>query len=160
MVIKWVKEKRAHHRQELLLIEEHISLLFSDSLLGYFSNEGKRTLLRLETVKNNIFRIEQESWRLKIRAIWVKQGYCNSKLFQKFASHHRNQNSIWDLKDAYGKSICESQTELKTKSVQHFGHIFNDTSTLEIGEQLEVIIHFLRFFLLKKRGFKWVERLH
>ena len=94
MVIKWVKEKRAHHRQEFLLIEEHISLLFSDSLLGYFSNEGKRTLLRLETVKNNIFRIEQESWRLKIRDIWVKQGDCNSKLFQKFASHRRNQNSI------------------------------------------------------------------
>ena len=65
MVIKWVKEKRAHHRQELLLIEEHISLLFSDSLLGYFSNEGKRTLLRLDTVKNNILELSRNHGGLK-----------------------------------------------------------------------------------------------
>lgn len=76
-------------------------------------------------------RIEHESWRLKGRALWVKQGDCNSRFFQKFTNHRKNQNSIWGVKDAAGLRIC-SQDDLEKESVCHFEHIFKDLGTWEI----------------------------
>jgi len=63
--------------------------------------------------------VEEEMWRQKSRAIWLQQGDQNTIFFHQHASHRRNKNAIWEIKDGNGISHS-GQEDLETEFVRHF----------------------------------------
>jgi hypothetical protein len=55
-----------------------------------------------ESKKELILSIEESTWRLRSRAIWLNNGDKNTKFFHKYATQRRSQNTIWDIKDDVG----------------------------------------------------------
>jgi hypothetical protein len=41
---------------------------------------------------------EEEQWCLKKRALWIKVGDNNTKLFHQFLKFRKNVNTIWEVK--------------------------------------------------------------
>jgi hypothetical protein len=56
----------------------------------------------LEVEPDKILQAEEEKWRLRSRALWLKSGDKNTKFFHKFASFRRNKNHIWEIRDEIG----------------------------------------------------------
>jgi len=60
-------------------------------------------LNELERKKQYLLKHEEVSWRLKSRAIWLKEGDKNTKFFHNYANARRERNSIWKISD--GQSL-------------------------------------------------------
>jgi hypothetical protein len=54
---------------------------------------------QLEVDCNKLLLEEEERWRQKSRAIWIKSGDRNTKFFHNYASYRRNKNFLWEIKD-------------------------------------------------------------
>jgi hypothetical protein len=90
--------------------------------------------------------IEEETWRLKIHVIWLEEGDNNTKLFHKFVEHRKVLNTIWELEGPDGKKL-KSFRDIVEGGEDHFKSIFKEREVSDIGEQMEVIRLFPRFFL-------------
>lgn len=62
---------------------------------------------------------KEEEWRLKSRAIWLKSGDENTKLFQAYAWGRKVANTIWDMMDEAGEKVS-SFKGLEKLGVDHF----------------------------------------
>lgn len=49
-------------------------------------------------------KVEEVSWNLKSRALWLEKGDINTKYIHRYANHRRMINSIWDLESTPG--VC------------------------------------------------------
>jgi hypothetical protein len=58
-----------------------------------------QALSTLEADRKKLLLAEEEMWRQKSRAIWIKSGDKNTKFFHHFASYRRNKKHIWEVKD-------------------------------------------------------------
>jgi hypothetical protein len=56
----------------------------------------------MEEWRNRLIKENEEMWRLKSRAIWMKSGDENKKNFQAYAKGRKCSNTIWHLKDQDG----------------------------------------------------------
>jgi hypothetical protein len=72
----------------------------------------------LEDRRIHILSIEEKSWRLKSRVLWLSGGHKNTNFFHKYASFRRSINSIWDLFDDEGNKVF-GQKELEKVAVKH-----------------------------------------
>jgi hypothetical protein len=54
---------------------------------------------RLEVRCRLLLAEQEETWRQKNKAIWLENGYENTKKFQAYAKGRRDYNTIWSLKD-------------------------------------------------------------
>eukprot|EP00253_Pinus_taeda_P017475 PITA_17475 len=59
----------------------------------------------LERSKHNLLAIEEATWRLKSKAIWLKEGDKNAKFFHRYTNKRRETNSIWEIKDEEGNLL-------------------------------------------------------
>ena len=100
------KAQKRDHAKELAQIEEQIMNIYSQYPSSIFSKVTKNHLIEMEARKVCLLRVQAETWRLKIHAIRINHGDCNSKKFHKFSCQRKNLNSIWELKDSEGKNIC------------------------------------------------------
>ena len=57
-------------------------------------------MISLESSRNNILKEREEVWRLKSRAIWMECGDDNKKKIQALSKGIKQQNTIWELRDA------------------------------------------------------------
>jgi hypothetical protein len=80
-------------------------------------------LKSLETERNQLLLIDEEHWRKKSRAIWLKCGDRNTKYFHKFASAKRNQKHIWEIWDDLGQEH-RGQEALKAEANRYFKNYF------------------------------------
>ena len=71
IVIHWERENNTKLAQELTTVEENINSIFTSSKDGFFSKEEKDLLGKLKHIKDNILKIEVETWCLKNRSIWL-----------------------------------------------------------------------------------------
>lgn len=55
--------------------------------------------------KQKILSIEEATWQLKSRAIWLQEGDKNTKFFHIFTNKRREANSIWEIKNEEGISL-------------------------------------------------------
>lgn len=68
------------------------------------SVEEKAHLIDLENKRAKILKEQEETWRLKSRAIWLKVGGDNTKYLQKFSKGRKASNTIWHLPTSNGGS--------------------------------------------------------
>jgi hypothetical protein len=71
-VIQWQKEKALKLRTELDIVVNQIQNLFLSYPSQIFPENIKNLLFKLEKRKAEILQIEEQSWRLKSKAIWIK----------------------------------------------------------------------------------------
>lgn len=62
---------------------------------------------------------EEASWRLKSRAIWLREGDRNSKFFHNFANARRRKNSIWKIEEGNG-GFYFSQHDISIEATRFF----------------------------------------
>eukprot|EP00253_Pinus_taeda_P012560 PITA_12560 len=81
-----------HHskadNQTLISVEANLAGLNDENSKGYISPEDKAHLIDLENKRAKILKDQEETWRLKSRAIWLKACDEKSKYFQNFAKGH------------------------------------------------------------------------
>lgn len=65
----------------------------------------------LEKERHKILAIYETSWRLKRRALWLKEGDRNKKFYHRFANNKREINSIWEIKAQRGV-LLHSEEEI------------------------------------------------
>lgn len=101
VVKEWKFKKRKMNRTTLWEIQKELDSI-SGVLAAHLLTFKMRCRIK-ERQKKKLKILEQEEafWRLKSRAIWVKEGDKNTKFFHKFASSRREKNSIWKI--SYGK---------------------------------------------------------
>eukprot|EP00253_Pinus_taeda_P014556 PITA_14556 len=81
---------------------------------------GKRNYIRsLEKRKQQLLSKEEALWRLKSRALWLKEGDRNTKFFHNFANAKRRRNAIWKIEDGKG-GFFYSQEQISNEAVRVF----------------------------------------
>jgi hypothetical protein len=98
----------------------------------------------LESECNQLLLIDEEHWRQKSRAIWLKSGDRNTKFFHKFASAKRNQKHIWEIWDELGQEH-RGQEALKVGANKYFKNLFSKDFDISFVEQMALARHFLCF---------------
>jgi Flp pilus assembly CpaE family ATPase len=111
-VILWQREKKAQLQSDLLLIESRMADLFDKNPSQVFQQDDLDLLKVLKQEKDKILAVEEDTWRLRSRAIWLSSGDKNTKFFHKYATMRRSQNTIWDIEDESG-ILHSSESEIK-----------------------------------------------
>jgi hypothetical protein len=88
----------------------------------------------LESRRNSILRSEENAWRLRSRATWLKSGDSNSKFFHKVASFNRYKKSIWSIKNA-GEEVIRGQEALKEEAVSYFKQLYKAPNSHNLLEK-------------------------
>jgi len=85
--------------------------------------------------KQKILAAEESTWRLKSRAIWLKEGDKNTNYFHRFANKRRHANMIWEIKNAAG-NLVYTQEDITQEAVNHLKNAYSR----EIGSCIEDIL--------------------
>jgi hypothetical protein len=101
-------------------------------------------LKTLESERNDILKNEEEYWRQKSRATWLKCGDRNTKYFHKFSSARRNQKHIWEIDDENGQTI-RGQEEIKGEASRYFKQLYVVDGPRAPMEQVNLARLFQRF---------------
>jgi hypothetical protein len=153
IVIQWQRDKKLLLQSELLHIESKTAKIFDRCPSQIFDQVDLDTLKSLKLQKEKILTIEESSWRLKSRAIWLSCGDKNTKFFHKYANMRRTQNSIWDIEDESG-TLHTSDSDIKNIALTHFQAQFKANEVEDTHCQLKVLDQLPKFLasLIAKRS--------
>jgi hypothetical protein len=101
------------------------------------------TLKTLEEERNRLLLVEEELWRQRSRATWIKSGDQNTKFFHHFASYRRNRKHIWELKSE-DDVIISGQENLITEAHRFFKSSYSDSGLTNYIDQAAITGHFPR----------------
>jgi len=76
-----------------------LGFIFKNCPSQIFTEDEKEQITFLVRRKEDLLRLEEEDWHLKSRAIWIRGGDRNTKIFHKFVESRRRTNTIWDIID-------------------------------------------------------------
>lgn len=144
LVIQWERSRKLVQLKEICQIEDELSLAMDKGLWGSDQVSLQQSFQKLEQRKLLLLAQEEETWRLKSRALWIDLGNKNNIFFHKFVDNQRNQNSIWSLK-TYGGKLVSSQVELIEEAATHFQKYYQDPGSCVVLHQIKVIHEFPHF---------------
>jgi len=104
-VIYWIKEKKKYHQQELKAIDGMIYVLLDKAYRGPYEMEDRDKLAGLTYRKDHLLKLQETTWRLKSRALWLEAGDHNTKFFHSYASQRHVNNTIWELENCRGRRL-------------------------------------------------------
>jgi exonuclease III len=93
----WVLQHRSHSLMKLEKLEEDLRGFYQESSSGLRSREVEGQIKTLEKERSILLLVEEELWRQRNRATWIKSGDQNTKLFHHFASYRRNIKQVWEV---------------------------------------------------------------
>lgn len=95
-VKSWSKEQQKRDKELLTKVEGSLEYLYLQKFNGTYIGELDIQCKRMEEVRNKLLLDEEERWRQKSRATWIKIGDKNTKFFHNFSSYRRNKKFIWE----------------------------------------------------------------
>ena len=143
-VVNWVRKKVKEQSLELSLVENEIADLLEVEHTITFNSVEKDRLLLLQHRKDQLLLLQEITWRLKSRALWIEVGDKNTKYFHAYANQRRNINSIWNIQNDEGLTVT-SQSEIESAAFKHFKDFYQDTPS-DISTQVEVARLLPRYF--------------
>ena len=87
--------------------------------IGFNSERDKVSMIKLEARKRSILCDQEKEARQKSRVLWLLCGDDNTPFFHKYATHRKNINSIWKIKDDSG-NLVEGFEAIVESRIQHF----------------------------------------
>jgi len=99
------KREKKRIQEEMKTVEEKMDSYFEKFPTQISLDEAKSQISVLLARKDDILRLEEQSWLLKSRAIWLKSGERDTKIFHKFAEGRRKTNTIWDIQSVNGDTL-------------------------------------------------------
>ena len=91
--------------RELPDIKEELERLGQTLNMGSPSTDPIHNIKELEENKKKILHVQDITWRLKRKALWIQEGNKNTKLFHRYVNNRRMVNTIWDIKDSNGYMV-------------------------------------------------------
>jgi len=73
-VVNWMKKKKVEQTLELLNVESELADLLKEAHHTTFKSANKERLLILNNKKYHLLLIQEITWRLKSRALWIDAG--------------------------------------------------------------------------------------
>lgn len=140
----WTKEKKVKEDQKILDIELELETLLDDRNLGFSLAEGKNRVIELEIQKDKILKEREEAWRLKSRALWLKVGDDNPRLFQNYAKGRKVTNTIWKLPLPNGE-LADNFQKLSRLGTSHFQNLFIAPQEVNLADIIHVAGLFPRY---------------
>jgi hypothetical protein len=131
------KSKRSRHIRD---IEENLAMVLRSLEDTPLTNNKLTELRDLEENHSKWLKTEEQEWRTKSRALWIK-GDNNTKFFHQYVNFRRNLNSIWEIKDEQGKVVASFEDNAKL-GVNFFNNLFSTPPGCPIQEILEVVEKF------------------
>lgn len=98
----------------------------------------------IEQEKRNILLIEEQTWRLKSRVVWLNEGDRNTKFFHAFAKGRRAYNSIWHI-DEDGSNLS-STDDIKEGVVIYYNGLYKAIEPGNHEEQFWAIEEYPKMF--------------
>lgn len=95
----------------------------------FFPNHIRSNIQALKHREKKILMMEESTWRLTSRALWLKEGDQNTKFFHRYANFRRNINSIWQITDLDGH-ISQTQEEISDVVVNFFQNTYGTMKIL------------------------------
>lgn len=142
----WQFKKSQQNRTTLWEIQMELDNISRDLAAHSIPFNMRCHIKELQRKKCKILEQEEASWRLKSRAIWLKEGDGNSKFFHRFASSRREKNSIWKIKDGKG-DLLYSQQDISSEAVRYFGNQYKRSGECRIQDILWGIDLFPQMFV-------------
>jgi len=130
-----VKSEKQENCFELKKIEKQLVVLAEGMKAQAFSWNSQARIWELEKKKQFFLKIEEISWKLKSRITWMKEGDKNTKLFHRFASKRRADNSIWQIKNEEG-ILLYSQEDIANEAVNYFKKAYKREDSREFNDIL------------------------
>jgi hypothetical protein len=109
----WSKIKQKRDKELLIKVEGELECLYHQKNIGSTLDDLDLHCKHLEGVCNKLLLDEEERWRQKRRATWIKSGDNNTKFFHRFASYRRNKKYLWEITDDDGR-LHTGQEDIKT----------------------------------------------
>eukprot|EP00253_Pinus_taeda_P030883 PITA_30883 len=142
--LEWAKERKKAQVEELSHINEKLQDSEDPETDGYLNQESKDKILQLENQRSKILLMQEEEWRQKSRAIWLKAGDENTKFFHNYAKGRKSANTIWKLRDTDG-SEASSFEDLSRMGKMHFQNLFTAQGGITLAEIIRTAQSFPRF---------------
>jgi hypothetical protein len=111
----WVWIRRSEQQKRLSSLEEEIRATLSNLPRSGLYPINACRLKSLESERNRLLLIEEEHWRQRSRAVWLKSGDRNTKYFHKVANVKRNHKHLWEIWDELGQEH-RGQEALKSEA--------------------------------------------
>ena len=89
--------------------------------------------------------------RLKSRVLWLVEGDRNTKFFHMYASHRKNINTIFEIKNGQGNMVRSFQEKEEVR-VEYFQNIFTEPKGCPITKIMEVLRLFSRMISKEMNG--------
>jgi hypothetical protein len=102
--------------------------VLSGELQGMRSREVDEHINSLEKERSNLLLAEEELWRQRSRATWIKSGDQNTNFFHHFASFRRNKKHIWEVQDESGQ-VHSGNEVILDEALRYFKGSFADSET-------------------------------
>lgn len=101
-------------------------------------------LKNIELERRRIILFQEQHRRLKIWAIWIKEGDKNTSYFQKYANGRKRINSIWQI-EVNGKTVYSTR-DIQLEEVNFYKGIFKDRKVNAFTKQVKALEYFPRKF--------------
>lgn len=142
--INWSREKLIRENSELVQIKYELSSLLDERSLGFIFVEDKSHFIELENQKAHILKENEESLRLRSRAIWLKAGDDNTRFFQNFAKGQKVSNTTWNLPLPEG-GIVDSFNKISHLGSSHFLNLYKSPPGENLADIIIMVGHLPRF---------------
>ena len=87
---------------------------------------------------NGLLIKEEKMWKQRSRALWLKEGDQNTKIFHNRASHRYKRNRIEELKNEAGV-VCTNEEEIADILIAYYQQLFSTASPTCVQEVLRVV---------------------
>jgi hypothetical protein len=144
-VILWERNKKKGLQMELEEIEDEIETIFVGNFEGVFSNRELDRLNVLRSRKAKILKIDEDTWWLKSRVVWLQKGDNNTIFFHFYVDYQRKHNAIWDILTDDGCWVSSSK-DFHFEAIKYFSGLFSDPGSNNLVSQLHVVQQYPRFF--------------
>ena len=101
----WEEKYRKTQQDAMRQIEEQIKEIYENNDEGVFSVDQLEVLRKMEGKKDLLLSQDERQWRLKSRALWLKEGDQNTKFFHRYASHRNSINTIYEIRSPQGNMV-------------------------------------------------------
>jgi len=134
----WLPQWKSKRFRFIRDIEDRLAKVLRNLEESPLSNAKLTELRQLEDKRAKWLKTEEQEWRIKSRALWIKEGDNNTKFFHQFANYRRNLNTIWEIRDELGNVIVSFEEKAKIE-VNFFNNLFPAPPGCPIQEILEVV---------------------